>query len=269
MVFCRSINAIFYNGSGSFGAATNFAVGTFPVSVAVGDFNGDGHEDVALAGPNVFSASPMPQSLLYAAFNTNTGGGFGVLTAASFPGSVAGLDARDMNADHQADLQAVQVFPRSNSTSVPDPGDTTFRTYRYVGSNTNSGSNTFAAGVAIALPMTNPAGLSAADFDDDGWIDFAVAGLDARPTLANVAPGGIVAIIPGRPSATALNAVPIFRTGAPALAQTTADLNGDNQPDILIGHATGAAALLNQSRPTLTNSALDSGNSGGLVDLLE
>jgi hypothetical protein len=36
----------------NFGAATNFAAGTGPVSVALGDFNGDGKSDLAVANYN-------------------------------------------------------------------------------------------------------------------------------------------------------------------------------------------------------------------------
>ena len=35
--------------TGNFSAATNFAVGDHPDSVAVGDFNGDGKQDLAVA----------------------------------------------------------------------------------------------------------------------------------------------------------------------------------------------------------------------------
>jgi hypothetical protein len=37
------------NGSGGFGPPTDFAVGVQPFSVAVGDFNGDGKQDLAVA----------------------------------------------------------------------------------------------------------------------------------------------------------------------------------------------------------------------------
>ena len=37
------------NGNGTFQAAVNYAAGTYPYSVAVGDFNGDGKADLAVA----------------------------------------------------------------------------------------------------------------------------------------------------------------------------------------------------------------------------
>ena len=40
-VFSNNVSILLGNGTGTFGKATNFAVRSFPKSVAVGDFNGD------------------------------------------------------------------------------------------------------------------------------------------------------------------------------------------------------------------------------------
>ena len=48
-----TVSVLLGNGNGTFGAATNFAAATGPLSVAVGDFNGDGKQDLAVA--NQFS----------------------------------------------------------------------------------------------------------------------------------------------------------------------------------------------------------------------
>ncbi len=40
------------NGDGTFGVAQAFAAGTYPVSVTVGDFNGDMLQDLAVANTN-------------------------------------------------------------------------------------------------------------------------------------------------------------------------------------------------------------------------
>src|SRR5207249_10317895 len=43
------ISVLLGNGDGTFHAAKSFAAGTAPSSVAVGDFNGDGNPDLAVA----------------------------------------------------------------------------------------------------------------------------------------------------------------------------------------------------------------------------
>ena len=45
----NNVSILLGTGTGSFGAATNFGVGTGPRSVAVGDFTGDGTLDLAVA----------------------------------------------------------------------------------------------------------------------------------------------------------------------------------------------------------------------------
>src|SRR5215510_8638865 len=45
----NSVSVLLGNGDGTFQEAVNFGAGIFPVSVAVGDFNGDGRPDLAVA----------------------------------------------------------------------------------------------------------------------------------------------------------------------------------------------------------------------------
>src|SRR5262249_62118803 len=47
--YSGSVSVLLANGDGSFQAAHTFAGGNFPSSVAVGDFNGDGIPDLAVA----------------------------------------------------------------------------------------------------------------------------------------------------------------------------------------------------------------------------
>src|SRR5207249_2462038 len=55
----NNVSILLGDGAGSFSAATNFSTGagTQPASVAVGDFNGDGKQDLAVANffPNTVS----------------------------------------------------------------------------------------------------------------------------------------------------------------------------------------------------------------------
>jgi len=84
------------NGDGTFQAAVNYPVETAPNSVAVGDFNGDGKPDLAVAN----SGSGGPVSVLL-------GNGDGTFQAAvnfgagSTPASVA---VGDFNGDGKPDL---------------------------------------------------------------------------------------------------------------------------------------------------------------------
>jgi hypothetical protein len=47
------------NGHGGFGQRTDYAVGEFPTSVVVGDFNGDGMPDLAVANFDSDSVSVL------------------------------------------------------------------------------------------------------------------------------------------------------------------------------------------------------------------
>src|SRR5207302_1234578 len=44
-----TVSVLLGNGDGTFQVAQNYAVGHFPSSVAVGDFNGDGHLDLVVS----------------------------------------------------------------------------------------------------------------------------------------------------------------------------------------------------------------------------
>src|SRR5437867_1663522 len=84
----------------SFGAATPFSVGSFPESVAVGDFNGDGRLDLAVANTGSNTVSIL----------LRTGAGaFGAATdfsVGSLPFSVA---VGDFNGDGRLDLAVANL----------------------------------------------------------------------------------------------------------------------------------------------------------------
>jgi hypothetical protein len=55
----NNVSVLLGTGTGSFGTATNFTVGTDPFSVTVGDFNGDGKSDLAVANANSNNVSVL------------------------------------------------------------------------------------------------------------------------------------------------------------------------------------------------------------------
>ena len=82
-------------GTASFGAATNFNVGTNPQSVAIGDFNGDGTLDLAVANGDSNNVSIL--------LGTGTGS-FGAATNFNVGTSPVSVAAGDFNGDGTLDL---------------------------------------------------------------------------------------------------------------------------------------------------------------------
>src|SRR5437870_1518415 len=92
--------AVGFAQSVSFGAAMKFAVGTNPSSVAVGDFNGDGKLDLAVANNGSANVSIL---------GGNGDGTFGA--AMDFPVGVgpASVAVADFNGDGKLDLAVANI----------------------------------------------------------------------------------------------------------------------------------------------------------------
>ena len=105
-------------GDGTFGSAVSYAVGTQPWSVAVGDFNGDGSLDLAVANKgsdNVSILSGKGDGTFRSAVNYTTG---------SAPESVA---VGDFNRDGKLDL-AVGNSGSNNVSVLLGNGNGSFQT---------------------------------------------------------------------------------------------------------------------------------------------
>ena len=147
------------NGAGAFGSPTSFAVGSSPESIAVGDFNADGIEDLVAA-----NAASHTVSVLIGQGN----GSFGTsvpFAVAPFPGGVA---TGDLNGDGRQDI--VTSSEGSNSITVLlGDGAGGFAP----GAGHNAGNPTLAIAVG--------------DFDGNGGIDVAAtkSGSDSICILLN------------------------------------------------------------------------------------
>ena len=103
----NNVSVLTGTGTGSFGAASNFPVGSYPISVAVGDFNGDGVQDLATAN---FASNNV--SVL-----TGTGtGSFGAASNFSVGSSPISVAVGDFNGDGVQDLATANF--NSNNVSV-------------------------------------------------------------------------------------------------------------------------------------------------------
>jgi hypothetical protein len=227
------------NGDGTFQPAQNFASGS-PFSVAVGDFNGDGKPDLALANPASSSVSVLPgngDGTFQAAQN------FGVGT---YPRSVV---VGDFNGDGKPDLATANGLGATASVLLGN-GDGTFQA-----------AQNFPAG-------PGPYSVAVGDFNGDGKPDLAVADLSAVSVLLNAL--ATTTAVAGPASSTYAQSVTYTATvtsgGTPLTTGTVTFLDGNTaiSPALPLnanGQATFSLATLSGGSHTITASS--SGTPGG------
>jgi hypothetical protein len=205
------------NGDGTLGTPTTYATFTSG-SLAVGDVNGDGKLDLVAAGSSGVSV------LLGNGNGTFQAAKYTALPAPSKGGSITGgaLVMGDLNADGKLDLAVTGTY----DYSVPGG-------YDYSVTNVNvllgNGDGTFAA--AETIPLEDPASITAADFNGDGYPDLAVT--------HGVSPGGVQVLInqanwtTAPPAATsfALSGFPASTMAGTAGTFTVTALNPDGTVD--------------------------------------
>jgi hypothetical protein len=179
----------------SFSFPVTYDVGTTPTALAEGDFNGDGHLDLAVVCQFSNTVSVLlgnGDGSFQAARN------FGLLSYSNF-----GVAAGDFNRDGRPDL----VVANSNGTLsvLLGNGDGTFQT-----------AQTFAGGF-------NPHDVAVGDFNHDGIPDLAVT----------EGSGNAVGVLLGNGDGT-FQAPQIYATGPFAWGITVGDFNGDGTPDLAV-----------------------------------
>ncbi|HKN00972.1 MAG TPA: FG-GAP-like repeat-containing protein [Candidatus Binataceae bacterium] len=216
--------------SNSFATQQTFGVGSSPSSVTAADVNGDGLPDLIVANSGGITVSvllnttaPGASTPSFASQQT-----FGV---GSSPSSVT---AADVNGDGLPDL----IVTNSGSTSVSVLLNTTAP-----GATTPSfaAQQTFATG-------SFPSSVTAADVNGDGLPDLIVAnglGSAVSVLLNTTAPGAAT------PSFAAQQT---FAVGVESTSVTTADVNGDGLPDLIIANFKSGtvSVLLNTTAPGAT-----------------
>lgn len=206
------VTVLLGNGSGGFGAPANFAVGGTPASVAMGDFNGDGKLDLAVANMLVGTVSVLLG---------DGGGSFVAAPDLVIDGRPGAVVAGDFNGDGKADLSVMVNSSLLNAASVAVLSGT--------------GTGTFGSATTIVLDRANGAnltGLTLVDFNADGRLDLAVS--DQRANRAFVLLGD------GAGSFGTTNYV-VALGGAPA-ALAAGDFNGDARPDLVAATGNGSNA---------------------------
>jgi len=240
-----SVSVLRGNGDGTFQPSVNYAVGTGPATLAVGDFNNDGVPDLVVTNINSSNVSILlgnGDGTFQPAFNVPVG---------ATPESVK---VTDLNGDGNADL--VVTNRTSNMVSVLlGNGDGTFRPPVSYGTGTEPFSlvvadflgdgnfdlaiaNRFSNNVSVLLgngdgtfqPAVNyaagpsPWSIAAADFDGDGNLDLVVANNAAR-----------VSVLLGNGDGTFQAPLP-FMAGSGPFSVAVEDFNGDGLPDLAVAN---------------------------------
>ena len=182
------------------GANTNFAAGTNPIGVAVGDVNRDGRPDLV-----VTNGTPGTISVLLATGN-GTFGAPASFTVGTMPVAVA---LGDLNRD--GILDAVVANADANSISI------------LIGNATGG----FGGRVDVPVGL-RPTAVAIGDLDGDGRLDVVVT--------SGVA--GTVSVLRGN-GAGALSLVGDFATGPFPSSVVLADVNSDSLLDVIVGSRDG------------------------------
>jgi hypothetical protein len=195
----NNVSVLLGNGDGTFQGAQNFAVGSEPLSVAVGDFDGRHYAngspilDLAVANKGSNTVSVLlgnGDGTFQPAINFSTG---------RQPFSVA---VRDLNGDGKPDLATVNLFSGTVSVLLGN-GDGTFQT-----------AHDFAVGI-------NPFSIAVGDFNGDGKLDLATGSL----TVNNVS------VLLGNGDGT-FSTPQTFATDRPPQSVAVGDFNGDGKLDL-------------------------------------
>lgn len=254
-----SVSVMLGDGSGGFTAVPGspFAAGTNPDFVAVGDFNGDGAEDLAVSNLNSNSVTVLlgngsggfaqpaggpfpvggnPQCVVVEDFN---GDGILDLATADYAGTITlllgngagGFSEASGSPLHVDGTPAFLAVGDFNSDAIPDLAVSSYNTGT-VAVLLGDGKGGFApAGGSPFAVGTGRGAFAVADFNGDAFQDLAVANgsSDNVTILLGDGTGGFTAEARGP-----------FAAGIEPVFVAPGDFNGDNIEDLVIANLTGS-----------------------------
>jgi hypothetical protein len=231
-----TVTILLGNGDGTFTVKSTATTGIVPVSIAVGDFNGDGKADLAVADEGGATAPTSASSP--GAVTILLGNGDGTFTPSpvspatgTSPTSVV---AGDFNGDGILDLAVVNSRLNGYGTGgSPLPGSIAV----FLG----NGDGTFAPSPQSATIGSTPSSIAIGDFNGDGKPDL---------VAESFAVSGILSVLLGNGDGTFAPALTV-PAGVSPLFAATGDFNGDGLSDIAVAEERSSTvnAYLAQTGP--------------------
>ena len=214
-----------------FGAKTDFGTGTRSQSVAVGDFNGDGKLDLAVANYDSNTVSIL--------LGTGTGS-FGAKTDFGTGIEPASVAVGDFNGDGKLDLAVTNFGYSFAGEPIIDP--------RTVSILLGTGTGSFGAKTDFGTG-SGPASVAVGDFNGDGNLDLAVANFvdDTVSILLGTGTGSF-------------GAKTDFGTGSLPLSVAVGDFNGDGKLDLAVANL--GSVFVTDPGPATVSILLNTGPTG-------
>ncbi len=206
-------------GNGTFSSEHDYALPSAPIALAVGDFNGDGRVDVAVATSTLVSGGTGPG--VYVLFG-QPGGTLSAPVRIDASTNAVSIAAIDLNGDGRADLVVAD-----QGTSLGAVGGL----YAYLG----NADGTFAAAAVPATTATRYSAVAFADMNRDGKVDLVAAGSVPGSGFGVIAAN--VYTFPGRGDGTfgAPTVETLSGNDGSASAIAIADFDKDGALDIAVG----------------------------------
>ncbi len=228
-------------GSISFATKVDFATGSGPYSIAIGDIDGNGKPDLAVTNDYDSSVSVLRNTSSTTAITFATRVNFATGLYPEF------VTVCDLNGDNKLDM-AVANCSNSNSVSI-------------LRNTSSSGTISFAGKVDFTM-TSFPNSIGAGDIDGDGKPDLAVCGGDKVSVIRNTSSNGTISF------STRVD----FISGSYAKSVAICDLDGDGKPDLNVGNRNSSTVAVFRNKPfypppTILSYAPASGPVGTIVNI--